>query len=178
MSDYVLLQSVGNAEVAPSNWNDKRSPMLPWLPAARKKRFPVAKRSPKELIVPETSEKVNQDLKGIFGASEGEKDGAEAAKKKRSSDDTALGNNAKRDETSQVMHEHEAMHAHKTLKKRKRDASDGDDEEETENDNGEQSSTRFSHFTSLDWLTLSLHFPSLLLPARSDNDEEGKQRRH
>jgi hypothetical protein len=140
------LQSVGNAEVAPSNWNEKRSPMLPWLPAARKKRFPVAKRSPKETLVPETSEKVNQDLKGIFGTSNGEKNGAEAAKKKKRSSDTmaaALGNNAKPEETSQVMHEHVNMHAHNTQKKRKRDASDSDDDDEPDNDNGEQSSTRF-----------------------------------
>lgn len=118
--------------------------MLPWLPAARKKRFPVAKRSPKvtnELTVPVLSEKVSQDLKGIFGANEGDKNGAEdAKKKKRSSDDeSALGSSAKRDEMSQAMQGHQNMHAHNTMKKRKRDAAEGDDEEESDNENGMQS---------------------------------------
>uniref|UniRef100_A0A1B0D370 Uncharacterized protein n=1 Tax=Phlebotomus papatasi TaxID=29031 RepID=A0A1B0D370_PHLPP len=57
-------------------------PALPWLPASRKKRFPVTKRSPAspEVSVSGTDEKVVKDLQGIFGEGDGE------AKAKRSSD--------------------------------------------------------------------------------------------
>uniref|UniRef100_A0A6B2E8S2 Putative calponin similarity domain-containing protein n=1 Tax=Phlebotomus kandelakii TaxID=1109342 RepID=A0A6B2E8S2_9DIPT len=64
---------------------DKRRtfPALPWLPASRRKRFPVTKRSPapEEVNVSGTDEKVVKDLQGIFGEGNGE------SKKKRSSDD-------------------------------------------------------------------------------------------
>uniref|UniRef100_A0A182N7I9 Uncharacterized protein n=1 Tax=Anopheles dirus TaxID=7168 RepID=A0A182N7I9_9DIPT len=44
-------------------------PILPWLPATRKKRFPVAKRSPKPETAPSgTDEKVAKDLQALFGA--------------------------------------------------------------------------------------------------------------
>jgi hypothetical protein len=128
-------------EVAPSYWNDKRSmPLLPWLPASRKKRFPVTKRSPKvnnELIIasPEANEKVSKDLQGIFGG-EGGKDGdaKSSTKKKRSSEKThALSvDSLKKDEKSQM----ENVHVHEAHKKRKRDVSDPDDEEDGETDNG------------------------------------------
>jgi hypothetical protein len=57
--------------------------VLPWLPASRKKRFLLAKRSPKgfesEINVSGTNEKVAKDLQAIFGDQIDEK-------KKRSSD--------------------------------------------------------------------------------------------
>nr|XP_019553794.2 stress response protein NST1 isoform X1 [Aedes albopictus] len=53
-------------------------PILPWLPATRKKRFPVAKRSPKpEASASGTDEKVAKDLQALFGE-------PEESKKKRS----------------------------------------------------------------------------------------------
>lgn len=140
-----MKQNTGDVEVAPSYWNnDKRSmPLLPWLPASRKKRFPVAKRSPKvnsDLIVPqpEANKKVSQDLQGIFGATESDKNGVEEVKtkKKRSSGDAkALSENntekGEKSEKSRSVH----MLAHMAQKKRKRDASDPDDEEEVEPEN-------------------------------------------
>jgi hypothetical protein len=64
--------------------------MLPWLPATRKKRFPVAKRSPAKYTPEEifrsaagTDDKVARDLKGIFGEDSQDDD---KKKKKRSSD--------------------------------------------------------------------------------------------
>ncbi|CAO1353473.1 unnamed protein product [Diamesa serratosioi] len=67
-------QGVGEIEVAPAYWVDKRSPLLPWLPASRKKRFPVAKRSSSSMTKEDiyrsasgTDEKVVHDLQGIFG---------------------------------------------------------------------------------------------------------------
>jgi len=66
---------------------EKRTlPVLPWLPATRKKRFPVTKRSPKPLDEPNvsgTNEKVAKDLEALFGTSGGE----DSDKKKRSSDE-------------------------------------------------------------------------------------------
>jgi hypothetical protein len=128
-------------EVAPSYWNDKRSmPLLPWLPASRKKRFPVTKRSPKvnnELIIasPEANEKVSKDLQGIFGGEGGKHGvGESSMKKKRSSENThALSvDSSKKEEKSQM----ENVHVHEAHKKRKRDVSDPDDDDEAENDNG------------------------------------------
>lgn len=60
-------------------------PILPWLPASRKKRFPVAKRSPKpdELKSIANDDKVVKDLKAIFGENLDDND----KKKKRSSND-------------------------------------------------------------------------------------------
>jgi hypothetical protein len=133
------VQNGGEVEVAP-NWNDKRSmPLLPWLPATRKKRFPVTKRSPKvnnELIIalPQTNEKVSKDLQGIFGGESG-KDGESSMKKKRSSEPAhALTvNGAKKEEKSQMVN----VHVHEPHRKRKRDIQDpSDDDEETDNDNG------------------------------------------
>ena len=67
-------QRLGEIEVAPAYWVDKRSPLLPWLPAARKKRFPVSKRSSSSMTKDDifrsasgTDEKVVHDLQGIFG---------------------------------------------------------------------------------------------------------------
>lgn len=60
-------------------------PILPWLPASRKKRFPVAKRSPRpeELKRIANDDKVVKDLKAIFGENMDDDD----KKMKRSSDD-------------------------------------------------------------------------------------------
>lgn len=73
-------------------------PLLPWLPAQRKKRFPVTKRSPKlnesELsrVTLETSDKVSKDLQGIFGSADDTKADSDddKKKKKRSSDDMMM----------------------------------------------------------------------------------------
>lgn len=70
-------------------------PMLPWLPASKKKRFPVAKRSPRPNDFRDmTDEKVAHDLKEIFGEVDDDK------KKKRSSDDL-FGMDKKRAEETQ-----------------------------------------------------------------------------
>lgn len=65
---------------------EKRRLVLPWLPAIRRKRFPVAKRSsvyPKqEAQISGTNEKVARDLEAIFGQSD-----VVDEKKKRSSGD-------------------------------------------------------------------------------------------
>lgn len=118
-------------------------PLLPWLPASRKKRFPVAKRSPKanELAIVATvpNEKVSQDLRGIFGSSKSEKNGdVGSIKKKRSSDDShALTANDSKKNVMPVMHEHSnMMHVHEARKKHKRDVSDPDDDDEADNENG------------------------------------------
>lgn len=67
----------------PMEERKRQMPMLPWLPASRKKRFPVAKRSPKpESMASGTDEKVAKDLQALFGAPE--------EKKKRSSDEPAV----------------------------------------------------------------------------------------
>lgn len=67
-------------------------PILPWLPATRKKRFPVAKRSPKPLSEDVsgtgTNDKVAKDLQAIFGEAAPEED----KKKKRSNDDLDISN--------------------------------------------------------------------------------------
>uniref|UniRef100_A0A182MP81 Uncharacterized protein n=1 Tax=Anopheles culicifacies TaxID=139723 RepID=A0A182MP81_9DIPT len=58
------------AHYGPPMQERKRTlPILPWLPATRKKRFPVAKRSPKPETAPSgTDEKVAKDLQALFGA--------------------------------------------------------------------------------------------------------------
>lgn len=56
------------------NHNNKQKrdyPLLPWLPASRKKRFPVAKRSPRPQTEVSTDDKVAKDLKEIFESTEG-----------------------------------------------------------------------------------------------------------
>jgi hypothetical protein len=114
-------------------------PLLPWLPASRKKRFPVTKRSPKvnnELIIasPE-AEKISKDLQGIFGGEGGKDGGAKSSsKKKRSSENThALSvDSLKKDEKSQM----ENVHVHEAHKKQKRDVSEPDEEDEGDDDNG------------------------------------------
>lgn len=81
---------LGEAEQAPLYWNNQKRdfPILPWLPATRKKRFPVSKRSPAKFVPNESqkselNEKVEKDLQDLFGANVGE----ENKKKKRSSGD-------------------------------------------------------------------------------------------
>lgn len=124
-------------------------PLLPWLPASRKKRFPVTKRSPKVntemLVTPsDANKKVSQDLQGIFGAKETAKNGVESMKKKRSSDETRpmfMAENPKKVESSlAMMHEHHKTPPHSAQKKQKRNASDPDDDEEADNENGMRAS--------------------------------------
>lgn len=65
---------------------EKRRLVLPWLPAIRRKRFPVAKRSStytkQDAQISGTNEKVARDLEAIFGGSD-----VIDEKKKRSSGD-------------------------------------------------------------------------------------------
>ncbi|XP_059620527.1 zinc finger CCCH domain-containing protein 13 [Phlebotomus argentipes] len=82
-------------------------PALPWLPASRKKRFPVSKRSPapEEVNVSGTDEKVVKDLQGIFG------DGDNESKKKRSSDTKEHSHDHDHDH-SEEHHDHENHQDH------------------------------------------------------------------
>lgn len=137
-------------EIAPSYWNEKRSmPLLPWLPASRKKRFPVTKRSPKAsdnnererasvAAIVENDKKIAQDLKGIFGVVNGN-DEEDKKKKKRSMEnnekETKL--EATRQQHSSMMaphHSHENGEKKRSLKKRSPN-NDGDNEEDDENGN-------------------------------------------
>lgn len=135
----------GDAEVAPSYWEDKRSmPLLPWLPASRKKRFPVTKRSPKvnenELshssAAAGDNDKISQDLKGIFGDNSADSD--DDKKKKRSMDE--MMNNGEHEQHSSMMaphHSHDSSHDDKKRNLKKRSPTENDDdEEEPDNENG------------------------------------------
>lgn len=82
---------MGASYWSPPQGMDKKKrnfPILPWLPATRKKRFPVAKRSPKPLSedvsATATNDKVAKDLQAIFGETSPQE---EDKKKKRSSGD-------------------------------------------------------------------------------------------
>lgn len=132
-------------EIAPSYSNEKRSmPLLPWLPASRKKRFPVTKRSPKanenELVkasvaeIAANNEKIAEDLKGIFGSAN---DNESKKKKKRSMDE------AKNKEIFVPQPDHSSMsmmmtphHLHEDKKRnlKKRNSKDDDEDEEEEED--------------------------------------------
>ncbi|KAL7049856.1 hypothetical protein ACKWTF_003881 [Chironomus riparius] len=137
----------GEAEIAPSNWNDKRSmPLLPWLPAQRKKRFPVTKRSPKmnesemARVVAETSDKVSKDLQGIFGGVVDSKAMQEddKKKKKRSSDEMMSqmhpekehGEKVEKEKVSPASVHHDDMNKKKRIVKRYDDS--GEEEETSE----------------------------------------------
>ncbi|XP_058126213.1 trichohyalin [Anopheles ziemanni] len=81
---FPVSQSEPSAMYGPPMEERKRTlPILPWLPATRKKRFPVAKRSPKPEAptLSGTDEKVAKDLQALFGAPSMEKE-----KRKRSSE--------------------------------------------------------------------------------------------
>lgn len=87
---------MGASYWSPPQGMDKKKrnfPILPWLPATRKKRFPVAKRSPKPLIDDVsgtgTNDKVAKDLQAIFGDTAAPQ---EDKKKKRSNDDLDINN--------------------------------------------------------------------------------------
>lgn len=138
-------------EVAPVYWEDKRSmPLLPWLPASRKKRFPVAKRSPKVVenelshspVTAEGSDKISQDLKGIFGGNAADSDD-DMKKKKRSMDDMSHGDSTKL-ETDHQQHSSMMMgphHSHdsgndKKRNVKKRSPPDYNEEDEADSENG------------------------------------------
>jgi hypothetical protein len=116
-------------------------PLLPWLPASRKKRFPVAKRSPSisetELVketaaeIVKNNDKITQDLKGIFGAIN---DGDDKMKKKRSMDEMNHESNTEKETKPMAHHSHENVEKKKILKKRSSDY----EEEETEHGNSYQ----------------------------------------
>jgi hypothetical protein len=122
-------------------------PLLPWLPASRKKRFPVTKRSPKlnekELSHPSTAgentDKISQDLKGIFGANSPDSDD-DKKKKKRSMDEINHDDSPKHETDHQ---QHSSMmaphHSHDNNDDKKRSIkkrSPPDYEEEPDNENG------------------------------------------
>lgn len=149
----------GEVEVAPGYWNDeKRSmPLLPWLPASRKKRFPVTKRSPKatenELVkasaaaIIENDEKIAQDLRGIFGAvNDDVKDTKK--KKKRSMEETVHDKNNRKEAVLEAnpQQQHSSMmmmaphHSHvsddKKRNLKKRSSTPDDENEENDEENG------------------------------------------
>lgn len=110
-------------------------PLLPWLPAQRKKRFPVTKRSPKlnenemAKVVSETSDKVSKDLQGIFGSID-ENDDDKKKKKKRSSDEMMM--NHKHEEHAEKTEKVSPATVHpeekKRVVKRQSDYDDSDEE--------------------------------------------------
>lgn len=134
-----LKRGGGEIEFAPNYWSQKRSmPLLPWLPAQKKKRFPVAKRSPKEsspLKEPAKLSTVQKDTEADV-----------TAKKKRSDDAKATAAKAENTATSPAVSQASMMHGHvhvkrdtaalaKTLQKStkvKRETSSEDSEEEEE----------------------------------------------
>lgn len=74
------LKDRNNHQHPPADWDgddaeraiEKRRLILPWLPASRRKRFPISKRSPVGQIKHETdvtNDKVAHDLQAIFGES-------------------------------------------------------------------------------------------------------------
>lgn len=105
---------------------------------------------------PEPNKKVSQDLQGIFGTTETEKNGVDSMKmkKKRSSDDSHplfMSDNLQKERSSaqSMMHDHEKTLVHTGEKKQKRNASDPDDDEETDNENGMRASTIF---LNVEWI--------------------------
>lgn len=74
------LKDRNNHQHPPADWDgddaertiEKRRLILPWLPASRRKRFPISKRSPVSQVRHETdvtNDKVAHDLQAIFGES-------------------------------------------------------------------------------------------------------------
>ncbi|XP_055531774.1 uncharacterized protein LOC129722393 [Wyeomyia smithii] len=123
---YPISQSdVAAVYYGPPMQEKKRTmPMLPWLPASRRKRFPVAKRSPKpETAISGTDEKVAKDLQALF-------EKPVEQKKKRSSEpepvkkldkmnetkshekQDASGEHDHDDRSSEESHEHDHDHDH------------------------------------------------------------------
>lgn len=99
-------------------------PILPWLPATRKKRFPVAKRSPKplsdDISRTGTNDKVAKDLSAIFGDSAP----PQADKKKKRSNDEVLKNS---DLASDHKAEKKNDHSHHDENKHDDGENDNDD---------------------------------------------------
>jgi hypothetical protein len=119
-------------------------PLLPWLPATRKKRFPVTKRSPKsesevKKVVMETSDKISKDLEGIFGDTENLKKvtGDDKKKKKRSSEDAQPTSAISDDKTKNINEQHTVMSAQPTSHDKKRNVKrSAPVEEDDDNENG------------------------------------------
>lgn len=76
------LKDRNNHQHLPADWDgddaertiEKRRLVLPWLPAVRRKRFPISKRSPASQVrhdLDVTNDKVAHDLQAIFGDSNG-----------------------------------------------------------------------------------------------------------
>lgn len=137
-------------------------PLLPWLPASRKKRFPVTKRSPKvnenELShsssIGGSNDKINQDLKGIFGANTQDSDD-DKKKKKRSMDEINHTDSVKlepdRQQHSIMMAPHHSHDSGDDKKRniKKRSPSDDNDDEEPDNDNGNFTFYALKHVLSI-----------------------------
>lgn len=156
-------QTSGDIEPTPSNWNDKRSmPLLPWLPASKKKRFPVAKRSPKingEITSsPENNQKVSHDLQGIFGSPAGKNDdGGDPTKKKRSTGIVPP--------VLDAMKENKVVDVHEKIKQ-KRDAP-GVETEESDTESGKYNAAIFPIKKYSNILF------KMLPPLVTDNEDEG-----
>lgn len=133
-----------NYYIGPLMQKKRSYPVLPWLPMSRRKRFPVAKRSPK-MPFDETSkvsvERVPDELRELFGKPNEEK-------KKRSTDGQAQASTdtttEKKNETStsapiepQTEHPPHGGHHHKEHKHRKRSDHFHDSQEEEEEDSEE-----------------------------------------
>lgn len=110
----------------PMEEKKRTMPILPWLPASRKKRFPVIKRSPKpEPVTTETDEKVAKDLQALFGSPEEKKkrsSGPEVEKKQSKTNETK--SHEKRDASAE--HEHDEHE--------ERSSEEGHDEDEHEHE--------------------------------------------
>lgn len=105
-------------------------PVLPWLPASRKKRFPVAKRSPRPNEFRDmTDEKVARDLKEIFGGGDDDD-----KKKKRSSDDLFGMDKKRMDETEEDKKKRMAVKKSDELEEEKKKKSVKKSVEEEEED--------------------------------------------
>ncbi|XP_055921632.1 DNA ligase 1 isoform X1 [Eupeodes corollae] len=138
-----------NYYIGPLMQKKRTYPVLPWLPMSRRKRFPVAKRSPK-MPFDETSkvsvERVPEELRELFGKSTEEK-------KKRSTDDqSAATTTEKKNETStsatiepQTEHPPHGGHHHKEHKHRKRSDHVHESQEEDEEDSEEHEPEHEEH---------------------------------
>lgn len=117
----IHLNSVADAIAA-----EKRQMTLPWLPASRRKRFPVTKRSPKSDSFG-MNEKVARDLQAIFGAQTGE-----AVRHDTESD--SVHKVEKKSEHSTYQNERQHQHHHQQQHHAIGEASSEEDSEEDEDD--------------------------------------------
>lgn len=139
-----------NYYIGPLMQKKRTYPVLPWLPMSRRKRFPVAKRSPKmpfDETAKVSAEKVPDELRELFGKSNEEK-------KKRSADTQSSTDTTteKKNETTaaattapQTEHPPHGGHHHKEHKHRKRSDHVHDSQEEDEEDSEEHEQEHEEH---------------------------------